>query len=140
MCANLEFNCFSSSAFLRFYFLNVPYVLKNVGTESLLLGFQSALWNVNVSYSRTQHYATSGDRTEGPLHTECDALSERHCAPRFIMLERFVPVSPSSAPECFPACHACPWWRYGSILVRHDSSWLTVDNPGQLEHGLSIEH
>ena len=90
--------CFSSSAFLRFYFLNVPYVLRNVGTESLLLGFQPALWNVNVSYSRTQHYGSSGDRTKGPLHTESDALSERHCAPRFIMLERFVPVSPSSAP------------------------------------------
>ena len=37
-----------------------------------------------------------------------------------------------------PACHAYPWWRYGSIPVRYDSSWLTVDNPGQLEHGLSI--
>ena len=63
------------------YFLNVPYVLRNVGTESPLLGFQPALWNVNVSYSRTQHYATSGDRTKGPRHTESDALSEHHCAP-----------------------------------------------------------
>ena len=134
MCADLEFNCFSSSAFLRFYFLNVPYVLRNVGTESLLLGFQPELWNVNVSYSRTQHYGTSGDQRTSPHGVRC--FSERHCAPRFIMLERFVPVSPSSAPaECFPACHACPWWHYGSIPVRHDSSWLTG-----LEHGLSIEH
>ena len=67
-----------NSAFLL---LNVPYVLRNVGTESPLRGFQPALWDVNVSYSRTQHYATSGDRTKGSLHTESDALSERHCAP-----------------------------------------------------------
>ena len=137
MCADLEFNCFSSSAFLRFYFLNVPYVLRNVGTESLLLGFQPALWSVLKCVLLKD---TALWHRWGSLHTESDALSERHCAPRFIMLERFVPVSPSSAPECFPACHACPWWRYGSIPVRHDSSWLTIDNPGQLEHGISIEH
>ena len=51
----------------------------------------------------------------------------------------------SALSRCRPVLHrnvfrACPWWRYGSIPVRHDSSWLTVDNPGQLEHGLSIEH
>ena len=40
---------------------------------------------------------------------------------------------------CFPACHACPWWRYGSIPVRHDSSWLTVDNEDLLEKGNPVK-
>ena len=98
--------------------------------------------NDGVGDNRAQNGLHGGQTFKGPVRhkgvpVKAQLVSNSTVPPvyvgssRFIMLDRFVPVSPSYAPECFPACHACPWWRYGSIPVRHDSSWLTVDNPGQ---------
>ena len=75
--------------------------------------------NDGVGDNRAQNRLHGGQTFKGPVrHKGVPVKAQLVSTPvyvgssRFIMLERFVPVSPSSAPECFPRMSMVALWFY----------------------------